>query len=286
MTEQNGENQTYDSRVDTLAHSHRVGQLMAPVIADLAGRSVTHDRSKLSPPEVAMFDEYSPKLSVTPYGSNEYKAHLAAMGPALAHHYAHNPHHPEYYPNGINGMNLADLIEMLADWRASTERGPNGDLYQSLIIQRERFSMSDQLTQILFNTAVHCKWMTPPPCNAPGKMAGHVCNVPLDGPGWHWGPHADGRWDGGASEWWTDTGCVARVGHGAWATPAADPAPVAHAWTPHGHQCCPSAPLDRTARPQSIARCGGPGLCKQCGNAAHHIHNGSMQTAGWTPAAS
>lgn len=60
------------------------------------------------------------------------------------------------------GMTLVDLIEMLADWKAATERHEDGDLARSLVIQQERFGISDQLARILENTAVHFEWLVTP----------------------------------------------------------------------------------------------------------------------------
>ena len=40
----------------------------------------------------------------------------------IEHHYAVNSHHPEHYEAGIAGMSLFDLIEMLVDWKAASER--------------------------------------------------------------------------------------------------------------------------------------------------------------------
>lgn len=150
---------TYDSTSDTLKHSLRVGALMGDPIKELIDRSVRHDLSKTEDPELKIFNEYTPKLKTTTYGSPEYKAHLAGMAEALAHHYANNRHHPEHFSSGVTGMTLVDLLEMLADWRAATERHADGDLRASLEIQRERFGISDQLAQILENTAAHFGWL-------------------------------------------------------------------------------------------------------------------------------
>lgn len=150
---------TYDSRPDTFRHSLRVGELMGQAIKELVDRSVKHDLSKTEPPEVEVFDEFTPRLKTSTYGSDEYKGFLAAMGPALAHHYAASPHHPEHRPDGINGMTLVDLLEMICDWQAATERHDDGSLAKSLEIQKERFGISDQLDAILWNTARHFGWL-------------------------------------------------------------------------------------------------------------------------------
>ena len=149
----------YDSRPDTFKHAARVNALMHMMILELSERSQVHDLSKTRPPELDVFNEYTPKLKRSTYGSDEYKGFLAAMGEGLAHHYANNRHHPEHFPDGINGMTLVDLIEMLADWKAATERHEDGSLARSLTIQAERFGISDQLAAILRNTAEHYGWV-------------------------------------------------------------------------------------------------------------------------------
>jgi hypothetical protein len=157
---------TYGSRVDNLQHSQRVGELMIQLGKELLDRSTCHDRSKTLPPEVEVFDEYTPKLKTSTYGSDEYKGFLVGMGEGLKHHYASNRHHPEHFENGVNGMTLVDLLEMLADWKAATERHADGDLARSLEIQRDRFGLADQLVQIFRNTAIRAGWMPPTPALA------------------------------------------------------------------------------------------------------------------------
>jgi hypothetical protein len=150
---------THDSTPDTLRHSRRVGELVLQLVKDLLDRAVQHDLSKLEPPEVDAFDEHTPALAVTTYGSEEYRRHLDAMRPALDHHYGHNRHHPEHHDAGIAGMTLVDLVEMLADWKAATERHADGSLTRSLDINRTRFGISDQLAAVLTNTAHALGWL-------------------------------------------------------------------------------------------------------------------------------
>jgi hypothetical protein len=216
----------YDSTADTLKHGRRVAELVAPLAAELVQRGIQHDRSKTDDPELAVFNEYTPKLKTSTYGSDEYKSFLAGMGEGLAHHYSANRHHPEHFTDGVNGMTLLDLMEMLADWKAATERHADGDLLQSLEIQRERFGIGDQLWQVLANTAAFYGWLgLPRPgvplCGVAGKAPdGTVfsCNRPA-------GPHrehSDGNFDGGQL-WWTD-GNVAGFGDGEWSLAAVFPA--------------------------------------------------------------
>jgi hypothetical protein len=77
----------------------------------------------------------------------------------IEHHYAANDHHPEHYPNGIAGMSLLSLIEMLADWKAAGERTREGSMRQSLEVNRRRFGPDDMLYGILENTARELGWV-------------------------------------------------------------------------------------------------------------------------------
>lgn len=141
-----------DSEKDTLKHIKRVSELLALGAIELLHKAKLHDKTKLEDPEKAVFDEFTPKLATSTYGSDEYKGFLAEMKPALDHHYAKNRHHPEHFENGIDGMDLFDLVEMLFDWKAATERHNNGDILKSLDINETRFNISPQLKQVLINT--------------------------------------------------------------------------------------------------------------------------------------
>lgn len=138
-------------------HIKRVGTLLVQIANELSLRAVKHDASKWSKEEWPYFEESTTSLSKLTYGSDEYKQQLEKLKPALEHHYSNNSHHPEFYKNGINEMNLFDLVEMIADWKAATERHEDGDINKSLLNNKARFSISDQLYQILINTVQECK---------------------------------------------------------------------------------------------------------------------------------
>jgi len=148
----------YDSTQDTLDHIAKVQWRLRQIRDDLSLRGDAHDQSKLQSPEKEVFDAVTPKLKGLTYGSDEYKAALVEMGAALTHHYANNSHHPEHFKNGINGMTLLDVIEMLCDWKAATERVAGGDFAKSLEINRTRFAISDQLASIFENTRREMRW--------------------------------------------------------------------------------------------------------------------------------
>lgn len=141
-----------DSRPETYKHIQTVQKFLNKIIVDLLKRSENHDQSKLISPEVEYFDNFTEKLAGSTYGTDEYKQLLQELKPALDHHYSNNSHHPEYYSNGIKGMSLLDLIEMICDWLAATKRHNDGDIRRSIELNQKRFGYSDELKNIFFNT--------------------------------------------------------------------------------------------------------------------------------------
>jgi len=138
---------------DTFRHIERVRNLLNLCVKELLDRAEKHDQSKLSSPEVEAFTEYTPKLATSTYGSAEYDDFKKAIKPALDHHYANNRHHPEHFKNGIGDMTLFDLMEMMVDWKAASERHNDGNIRKSIEINGKRFDMSPQLITIFENTA-------------------------------------------------------------------------------------------------------------------------------------
>lgn len=137
----------------TLLHIMRVRDLMNEVINNLLHRAQIHDQSKLAAPEVALFTKYTPLLAACTYGSEQYNEYKAGLKVALDHHYANNRHHPEHHKRGVDDMTLLDLIEMLIDWKAASERHNDGNIRKSIEINGRRFNMSPQLIEVFENTA-------------------------------------------------------------------------------------------------------------------------------------
>lgn len=149
-----------DSAPGTMQHIRRVQELMAAAIERLHARAIHHDESKLEAPEKAYYDQYPADRPGVTYASPEYYAMLNKLQPALQRHYAHpdNSHHPEHHADGIQGMSLLDLLEMLADWKAASEAQFDGDLGKSLAINRKRFGIPPDLMAILENTRQEMGW--------------------------------------------------------------------------------------------------------------------------------
>jgi len=149
---------SYDSERDTLEHIELVEDLIHGVVDQLDIRAREHDISKLLKDEKPTFDRYTSLLEGVTYGSAEYMHHLQRMKPALDSHYASNRHHPQHHKEGIHGMNLIDLVEMLCDWKAASSRHADGNIMKSLVVNKKRFNYGEELNQLFLNTVKDLKW--------------------------------------------------------------------------------------------------------------------------------
>jgi len=138
---------------ETQKHIRRVGHFLSNFITELVSRTKCHDDSKLEEPELSSFAKNTSRLAKVEYNSPEYKQMLADLKPTIEHHYSRNRHHPEHWKDGIEDMNLVDVLEMLCDWRAAGERNLNGNIKKSIEANSERYSISPQLRKIMENTA-------------------------------------------------------------------------------------------------------------------------------------
>ena len=145
---------------ETGKHIRNVQLVMDFIIADLLTKSRLHDVSKYSPEEADLFAKVTPELSKSEYGSAEYIKNLQKIRPAVKHHNSMNGHHPEHWKQGVKDMTLMELMEMLADWIASSTRNPNGDILASIEKNQERFGYSDELKAILRQTACRLDHLT------------------------------------------------------------------------------------------------------------------------------
>ena len=148
----------YDSTDDTLAHIDKVREMLWEFKAGLVERARLHDASKLLCPEKEAFDILTPRLKGLTYGSDEYRASIREMQPAIDYHYSLNAHHPEHRPGGIGDMDLLDIVEMFCDWKAATTRHADGDMQKSIVHNQGRFAIAPQLAQILENTRQRMGW--------------------------------------------------------------------------------------------------------------------------------
>lgn len=142
------------SVVETYKHVRTVGKYLTKIIVRLCWKMSNHDWSKFESPELEAFATVTPRLKSLTYGSEEYRVALREIRPQVQRHYRLNAHHPEHFKNGIDDMTLAELCEMLCDWQAASERHEDGDIFESIRKNKERFGISDQLERILLNTVM------------------------------------------------------------------------------------------------------------------------------------
>jgi hypothetical protein len=127
----------------------------------LLARAIRHDLSKYREPEALGFALNLSRLKKSKYGTPEYRrmAYRRTLRPAIQHHYENNRHHPEYHPNGIAGMALADLCMMFFDWMASVKRNEKGHIVLSIEAGQKRFDIPPVLSKIFLNTAGKAKYL-------------------------------------------------------------------------------------------------------------------------------
>jgi len=150
-------NKYEETQKSIITHIDTVRSLIFTFIDQLFIRASTHDRSKLFDPEISVFHEYTPLLKKLTYGSEEYKRNLRKLKPALDHHYKNNDHHIEHHENGIKDMDLVSIVEMFCDWNAAVLRHDNGDIIESIKINKERYNLSPELELIFLNTLKYFK---------------------------------------------------------------------------------------------------------------------------------
>ncbi len=139
-------------KIKTHEHIKDVHKNLNIFVRELMHRAEIHDDSKFEEPELSGFASKSDDLPKTEYESEEDKNNRESLKDCLAHHHGRNRHHVEFYPEGIKGMTLIDLLEMLADWKAATVRNKNGNIRQSLSKNVKKYNISSELEAILENT--------------------------------------------------------------------------------------------------------------------------------------
>jgi len=138
---------------DLQEHKMLVTNYLQKVISDLVDRAIHHDDSKLSDEEYPEYSSAFGEFKRNSFGSPGYKNAFASISNAWEHHSQSNRHHPEYYQNGICGMTLTDIIEMICDWKGSSEReGSTTSFDDGLAIQVLKLGIDSQLLQIIKNS--------------------------------------------------------------------------------------------------------------------------------------
>lgn len=140
--------------VITYKHIARVRKLLGQFAVEMIRRGDRHDDSKFEPIELEPLQRMQDLIDQegnAQFGTAEYERRTAMLGDMITHHRENNSHHPEFYPNGVDGMDLFDLVEMFYDWKAASERGESATM--NLAAACDKYRISSQTRSILFNTA-------------------------------------------------------------------------------------------------------------------------------------
>lgn len=133
-------------------HKHKLvlKALLYNLANQLKERADKHDDSKYEKEEKDVFESID-NIKREDFDTYEqyYNCTKPLIQKALDHHYANNRHHPEHFENGVNDMNLLDVLEMVVDWDTSAScRGTELDTNYSF----KRFKIEPQLQKIILNT--------------------------------------------------------------------------------------------------------------------------------------
>jgi len=135
-----------------LEHKKKVKDRMLFLAKEIIKRAEEHDDSKLKQPEINWLIEMDKEPKVE-YGTPEYFEKIKRWDKFFKHHYKNNKHHPAHYnEQGVYGMTIVDLVEMMCDVISYIKEL---HVYQASKIikeQKERFDIDEGIAQILINT--------------------------------------------------------------------------------------------------------------------------------------
>lgn len=143
------------ARSDIITHIIKVRAYLKRAVDELSERAFKHDASKLEMPEIEGWESLGSSLAGIKFGSPEYIDGLRRIKPTIEHHYKCNRHHPQHFANGYKGMNLIDMMELVADWMAAAQRNKDGDVRKSIEMNQHRDGVqqySDDVKAMMLNT--------------------------------------------------------------------------------------------------------------------------------------
>lgn len=132
--------------IKIILHVNQVSSELKRLSRRLDERADLHDMSKFRPDEFEGLCQLDANRGQQKeeYGSKGYEAGIKNID-AVKLHQSRNPHHPEYWSNGIKDMNFVDIVEMLWDWEvARRARDTEGDIDKTWLTRQKRFGLSDE----------------------------------------------------------------------------------------------------------------------------------------------
>ena len=150
---------TFEVLTDTIMHVREVQDNLKDITNDIDKRGIVHDMSKFQEPEFSVFCETRPEFVNVNYGTPEYKAVCEKAKVAVDHHYENNRHHVAFHKDGIKDMNLLDVLEMLADWKAANKRSSDLSFEDSLPKCFENYKIDETLQNLIINTLKYLNYI-------------------------------------------------------------------------------------------------------------------------------
>ena len=144
---------------DTIMHISEVQENLSQMRAILEARGISHDRTKFLAIEFDAFVKARPKFKKANYGSPEYQECVDMIKPSIEHHHANNRHHTAFHKGSFSDMNLFDVLEMLADWKAASRRSPDLSFADSLPKAFEKYSIPEDMQKHIMATLKYLKWI-------------------------------------------------------------------------------------------------------------------------------
>lgn len=93
-------------------------EILNIIIRKLTKKIINHDNSKIEHiPEFNLYKNVVYKLDGLEYGTKEHTEAKQELDQGFEIHCINNRHHPEHFNSeGIEGMDMYDIIEMIIDW--------------------------------------------------------------------------------------------------------------------------------------------------------------------------
>lgn len=144
---------------DLLVHISEVQENISQMILILKNRGISHDKSKFTDIEFNGFVETRLQFKIADYGTKEYQDCIDRIKPSIEHHYSQNRHHTLFHKNGFEDMNFFDILEMLADWRAASNRNINLSFEDSLLIAFNKYCIPKNMQKHIMSTIRTLMWV-------------------------------------------------------------------------------------------------------------------------------
>jgi hypothetical protein len=148
---------------DLAQHKGWVNKYIVKVVHLLRERADGHDDDKYKDPLKRIYSKNFDALCKTTFRSPEYNKIVGSeeFQEAFKIHTKNNRHHPQHFENGVEDMNLIDIIEMLCDWKAASDRtGRKQSVKEGMELNYEKYHIDGIARKWIENTLEDLGWNT------------------------------------------------------------------------------------------------------------------------------